>query len=75
MTFLDSSTPVSRTERPGGPVAAVVVIWAPVFFPNNGVDALAGMTRLHMRPLWAPACGVARVYSNTLIRQTGALGY
>ena len=42
--------------------------------PDNGVDALAELTGLHLGSLHATACEVARP-SGALVRELGALGY
>ena len=43
--------------------------------PDNGVDALAELTGLHLGSLHATACGVARSPRRALVRELGASGY
>jgi len=43
--------------------------------PDNGVDALAELTGLHLGSLHATACGVARSLRRALVRELGASGY
>jgi hypothetical protein len=55
--------------------AAVLGTRAPVFPPDNGVDALAGLTGLHPGSLHATTCEVAHLRSDALVRELGASGY
>ena len=72
------AVPACHPCYPGGPRVTRQRYWAPEHrssSPDNGVDALAELTGLHLGSLHAAACGVARSPRRALVRELGASGY
>ena len=72
------AVPACRPCYPGGPRVTRQRYWSPEHrssSPDNGVDALAELTGLHLGSLRATACGVACSPVGALVRELGASGY